>query len=1296
MEYDAGDNLLVSYEYNAAGVLIGHRHHDAEYTFYGDTGRMKTKKFLVTDDNGTPADPSDDILVGTIFEYDNTDVHDNGTPETTDDYGHLIKQTNPDGTYKTFTGYFDADQPQFIKEYTAGDVLQVTYEYNALGILVGQTDSEAVYTYYTDTGRMHTKELLVADDNGTPADPSDDIPAGTTFTYSNDSFVHLDGGTYGYLTRQDNPDGTYRTFSDHWTPDQPKFVMGYNSSGILLITYEYNAAGVLVGTTELGATYTYFADTGRMQTKTLLIADDNGTPADPTDDIPVGTIFEYDNTDVHDNGTPETTDDYGHLIKETAPDGTYKTFSEHWSADQAKFIREYDATDNLLITYEYDAAGNLIVKKIFRQPYSDYGDHYLTKYTYYTDNFYGGGLGRLQRESEHVPSPYVNQKDYNEYYAGTDQVKFMEHLYGLGVGHDYYEYYSTGDLKKYTENWAGHLLQEVEYYESTLIESFLELEFGIIPDAHQYYHYIDEDFNLQGYGRIDVAKNPIANANGEIAFEYTYHDIPNADQYYIVTSYSDWDMTAIVAEYEYNSAGVLVGKTDLEATYTYFTDTGRMHTKELLVADDNGTPADSSDDIPAGTTFTYSNDSFVHLDGGTYGYLTRQDNPDGTYTIFSDHFGADLPKYKAYYDAGGALIVTEEFNDQGDFVGRTFPDGTIYEYDAQQRLIYELIPDVTETTFTYHGVTTWVDTKTVTDLVLGETTIYTYYDNADNRMHSKTEQSGDAYFYLDEDEIDGHGRLYRQVLSSPDADGGLSYEFDYYGFGESIVISTDTTLTDGVYNFAPLTINDGATLTVTGTVYLYGEIVLLGSLRIAGDDAMVHLYYNSMTWEGTLICAGGTTFMSLGAPPEGVCEKRVYSDNNFQNLIVTYRYDIDGNLTYRALADGTVYTYHVPSGRIKTVTLPDGTIYEYDNTTLNDNGTPGDLTDDYGRLIKETAPDGTYKTFTEHWSVFQPRFIREYDALDNLLVTYEYNAAGILVEKTDLEAVYTYYTDTGRMETKTLLVTNDNGTPGDPSDDIPAGTKYTYSNDSLVHLDGGTYGYLTRQDNPSGTYKTFSDHWTPDQPKFMIEYDVNDNILATYEYDGVGTLVDSKIMLRTCDFNLDGRIDLYDFAILRSNYGTVEGATRLTGDANRDGAVDVLDYGDLISQFGGGSLPSTGNRMLHDQDGNLVIKIFEDDGHKIIYIYEGGLFTKADVEASSIYNPAVDFIVDYTEVPPAPDGDEGFEEPEDGEPVVQINQEVLARIAVEEEATRKKDTSKFSFFNQLKPGRSKYLDELKR
>ena len=68
------------------------------------------------------------------------------------------------------------------------------------------------------------------------------------------------------------------------------------------------ATGALVGVSDSSATYTYYAS-GRMHIKTLLVADGS---------TPVGTIFEYDDTATHNVGA---SNEYGHLIKQTNPDG---------------------------------------------------------------------------------------------------------------------------------------------------------------------------------------------------------------------------------------------------------------------------------------------------------------------------------------------------------------------------------------------------------------------------------------------------------------------------------------------------------------------------------------------------------------------------------------------------------------------------------------------------------------------------------------------------------------------------------------------------------------------------------------------------------------------------------------------------------------------------------------------------------------------------------------------------------------------------------------------------------------
>ena len=48
------------------------------------------------------------------------------------------------------------------------------------------------------------------------------------------------------------------------------------------------------------------------------------------------------------------------------------------------------------------------------------------------------------------------------------------------------------------------------------------------------------------------------------------------------------------------------------------------------------------------------------------------------------------------------------------------------------------------------------------------------------------------------------------------------------------------------------------------------------------------------------------------------------------------------------------------------------------------------------------------------------------------------------------------------------------------------------------------------------------------------------------------------------DFNNDGNVDIFDFNILISNWGTTSGATPAMGDADGNGTVDIFDFNLLI------------------------------------------------------------------------------------------------------------------------------------
>jgi hypothetical protein len=67
--------------------------------------------------------------------------------------------------------------------------------------------------------------------------------------------------------------------------------------------------------------------------------------------------------------------------------------------------------------------------------------------------------------------------------------------------------------------------------------------------------------------------------------------------------------------------------------------------------------------------------------------------------------------------------------------------------------------------------------------------------------------------------------------------------------------------------------------------------------------------------------------------------------------------------------------------------------------------------------------------------------------------------------------------------------------------------------------------------------------------------------------DDIGWDLAPEPSLLPTDFNMDGKVDLSDFTILKSNFGDGN-VTRKEGDANLDGYVDLTDFGLLKSQFG--------------------------------------------------------------------------------------------------------------------------------
>ena len=206
--------------------------------------------------------------------------------------------------------------------------------------------SNASYTYY-DSGRVHFKTMIEADNNGTPQDLTDDISQGTVFEYTDEDVAWYGDMKFGYLLRQIEPNGNYKDFFDYYNKEQPRYTnhyytvnngisdgdfrirryeydvagrllwqtrsdgsfVGYeyygntdilhyvrenNKYGDLLVEYEFDNNGNYIDKTGEEVIEKYYEDEEVLRFRLLVVPDDRGTYNDPSDDILGGTKYEYD------------------------------------------------------------------------------------------------------------------------------------------------------------------------------------------------------------------------------------------------------------------------------------------------------------------------------------------------------------------------------------------------------------------------------------------------------------------------------------------------------------------------------------------------------------------------------------------------------------------------------------------------------------------------------------------------------------------------------------------------------------------------------------------------------------------------------------------------------------------------------------------------------------------------------------------------------------------------------------------------------------------------------------------
>ncbi|MEK7992659.1 MAG: cellulase family glycosylhydrolase, partial [Planctomycetota bacterium] len=161
----SGERLLVTYQYDINGNLIGRTDLIGSYTYYQPSGRLESVRFVTAD------------VYGNLY-YHYTDEAINTDPVTGSVYGNVDYQAlavaDGNGALAyTYTYFAGTSQTQFKYCWTAINYadpkaptvtgLLVTYEYDALGVLIGTTYADGRLLTYYASGRLESVRFVTAD-----------------------------------------------------------------------------------------------------------------------------------------------------------------------------------------------------------------------------------------------------------------------------------------------------------------------------------------------------------------------------------------------------------------------------------------------------------------------------------------------------------------------------------------------------------------------------------------------------------------------------------------------------------------------------------------------------------------------------------------------------------------------------------------------------------------------------------------------------------------------------------------------------------------------------------------------------------------------------------------------------------------------------------------------------------------------------------------------------------------------------------------------------------------------------
>ena len=806
-EYEKStDTLLATYEYNTAGTLVNIVYANGSLEYYAGTNPLLMKRKV---ENTT----------SNVYEYLNEN--------------YFVPGVGPQGYGRVTLAYSNSD-----KQYK-------TYDWGVTQVTVNQYSGVYVAVYgsdvRSDVQASELREVYIYDHHGEE--------------------VNLDSATNGWVMRRHTL---------------------YDAAGAFVAQFDYNAAGVMTKQTLAdGTVYTYYTDTGLVESQTRTTADtygnlyyhyinenfsgwghgrvDKQVSASVDGDGARGYVYtfyagssvfqikaSYQNVDYSDPSNPVFTtllatyeyNTSGVMIKKTAADGTVYTYYTSTGLMESKTLSAADASGNLY-------------------------------YHYINENYGGTGYGRVDGQVA-AAADADGARAYTYAYHGATNVVATKLCYQTGNYSNPSSPTYTTLLVTYEYNTSGVMIKKT-LADGTLYTYYTDtgrLESVTLPAAdasgNVYYHYMNENYGGTGYGRVDGQALAAVDADGARAYTYAYHGATNVVQYkrgYQTVNYSNPSSptyTTLLVTYEYNAAGILIKKTLADGTiYTYYTDTGRLESVTLPAADVSGN-----------LYYHYINENY----GGTgYGRV------DGQALAAADADGARAYTYS--YSGATNRVLTKRGYQTANYADPTNP------------------------TYTTLLVT------------------YTNYDDATNRMESKTLVTADAsgnlyYHYINENYGGtGYGRVDSQVLAAADVDGARAYTYSYSG-------ATNRVLTKRAYQTADYSNPSSPAYTTLLVTYTFYDDATnrMESKTLGAADASGNVYYHYMNenYGGTgygrvdgqalaAVDADGArayTYAYHGAT-NVVQYKRGYQTVDYSNpssptyttLLVTYEYNAAGNLT---------------------------------------------------------------------------------------------------------------------------------------------------------------------------------------------------------------------------------------------------------------------------------------------------------------------------------------------------------------------------------------------------------------